>query len=105
MELPIHLQQIEVNDINCFQFVIPERDLGVSDVSITVEYGTSRNDSNKTSYNAWAQIGTSLIRGIVYVGQITSQDDVKQSIIMDISSSQDFFDKLHEFMDLMLQDK
>ena len=104
MELPIHFHQIEVNDINCFQFVIPENDIGVCDVSITVEYGDSRNEPGKTSYNAWAQIGNSLIRGIVYVGQISSQGDIKQNIIIDISSNQAFFDKLHEFMDLMLKD-
>ena len=105
MEFPIYLAETEVRKFDCIKFIIPEMDLGVNGIEITAEYGILASDPSKVGFSAWARISDSSVRGFIFSSTVPSEGDAIQNIVSGISSRQVFFDHLHDYLDLMMDQK
>lgn len=97
---PIFLAEIEVVEMQSFQFYLPKKDIGRSDVLIHIEY--SQSAKRIVQYQVWGQLKDTYIRAFLLSSSFsvsTGSCDVISKIMFDLNSSDLFYEQVHSFLD------
>ena len=101
-----NLMQLDLRIMSAMCFTIPEKDIGISDVEIYVEYNYNAEEKI-LAYNTWASVGNKGIRGQISSGLIEdfecSDDDIHQKLLTHINTSDQFDQRLSEYIDFVTQ--
>jgi len=100
----IHLQEIEIQNINCFQFTMPDCEADSADrVEITIYYGNDIENNKMIRFTVWARVGLeSFIKGFIIAASIPSADDNEINIVSILNESDEFKKILNRYISFIV---